>query len=466
MHLPAALINSLQNAKGFSKEAFEQEHALSGRITSIRTNPFKWLQSSPPLTTYHLPLPVHPLPVSSPIPWCAAGHYLSARPSFTHDPLFHAGCYYVQEASSMFVEQIIKAVYPDHATTKYKVLDLCAAPGGKTTHLSALFPESLIVANEVIKPRAGILTENMVKWGKGNVVVTSNDAADFKALQGYFDMIVADAPCSGSGMFRKDPDAIEEWSLQNVQLCSKRQQRIIHDSWPALKENGIFIYATCSYSMEEDEAILDWIAEAFEVETIPVPGATGWGVVETVSDQKHMYGYRFYPDKIKGEGFFIACMRKKEAVGEQIPKPKKLIIASKQEQKAIAPFLTDPEQFELVRSNDEIKVLKKCDMEDLALLFSALYIKKLGIKAGRVMRDELIPAHDLALSTIVTLNLEAIDADSETALDYLRKKDIPAGNAARGWNVVRFMGCNLGWIKVLSNRVNNYYPSPFRILKH
>ena len=120
----------------------------------------------------------------------------------------------------------------------------------------------------------------------------------------------------------------------------------------------------------------------------------------------------------------------------------------------------------MVRSNDEVKILKKCDMESLAILFSALYIKKLGTRAGRVMRDELIPSHDLALSTIIALNLKTIDADHETALDYLRKKDIAAGNAAPGWNVVRFMGHNLGWAKVLPNRVNNYYPSGFRILKH
>ena len=459
MQLPNALINSLQNAKGFSKEAFEQQHVSSVKVTSLRTNPFKWQQTS-------LSLIPPTLPLSSPVPWCTTGFYLSERPSFTLDPLFHAGCYYVQEASSMFIEQLIKTVYPDHATAKYKVLDLCAAPGGKTTHLSALFPESLIVANEVIKTRAGVLTENAVKWGKENVVVTSNDATDFKALQGYFDMIVTDAPCSGSGLFRKDPDAITEWSLQSVALCSKRQQRIIQDSWKALKENGIFIYSTCSYSVEENEAVLDWMAEAFEVETISVPGATGWGIVETVSDRKNMYGYRFYPDKIKGEGFFIACIRKKEAASEQIPKPKKFIMVSIQEQKAITPFLKAAEQFEMIRSNDEVKILKKCDMESLAILFSALYIKKLGTRAGRVMRDELIPSHDLALSTIIALNLKAIDADQETALDYLRKKDIAAGNAAPGWNVVRFMGHNLGWAKVLPNRVNNYYPSGFRILKH
>ena len=459
MPLPSALIHSLQNVKGFSQQAFEQVHALAEQVTSVRINPFKWRQAFLPLTTYHLPL-------SSPVPWCATGFYLSERPSFTLDPLFHAGCYYVQEASSMFLEQMIKTVYPDHAAANYKVLDLCAAPGGKTTHLSALFPEGLIVSNEVIKTRSGILTENAVKWGKENIMVTSNDAADFKPLQGYFDTIVIDAPCSGSGMFRKDPGAIEEWSLQNVNHCSKRQQRIIEDIWPALKENGILVYATCSYSVEENENILAWISKKYNVESIRVNIEDSLGIVESASGAGGMHGYRFYPDKIKGEGFFIAAIRKKEIADVSVPKPKNFAMASDQERTAIVPFLNAPEQFEYVCANEEITILKKSDMEDIAVLFAALYVKKMGVKAGKVIRSELIPAHDLALSTIIVSNLEAINVQMEMALDYLRKKDIPAGNAARGWNVVRFRDYNLGWAKVLANRVNNYYPQHFRILKH
>jgi 16S rRNA C967 or C1407 C5-methylase (RsmB/RsmF family)/NOL1/NOP2/fmu family ribosome biogenesis protein len=453
------LIYSLQNAKGFSQQAFEQVHASSERVTSVRINPYKWKQALLPPATYHLPL-------SSSVPWCAAGFYLSERPSFTLDPLFHAGCYYVQDASSMFLEQMIKTVYPNHAAASYKVLDLCAAPGGKTTHLSALLPRSLIVSNEVIKTRSGILAENAVRWGKENIVVTSNDAGDFKRLQGYFDMIVVDAPCSGSGMFRKDPDAIEEWSLQNVNHCSKRQQRIIEDVWPALKENGILLYATCSYSVEENENILDRISEKYHVESVRVNLQGGSGIVETESEGQGMYGYRFYPDKIKGEGFFIAGIRKKETADISMPKLRKLAMASDREQKVIVPFLAAPEQFEYVYAKEEIIILKKDDIEDLAMLFAVLYVKKMGIRAGRVIRNELIPAHDLALSTIITANPEAIDVQEETALEYLRKKDIPAVNAARGWNVVRFMNHNLGWAKILVNRVNNYYPQHFRILKH
>lgn len=458
MNLPVDLINSLQSVKGFSREAFEKEHASPEKVTSIRINPYKRSTSSLPL--------LFPFLERTGIPWCETGYYLSARPSFTPDPFFHAGCYYVQEASSMFLEQVIKAVFPGHEQARLRILDLCAAPGGKTTHLSALFPEGFIVANEVIKTRAGILAENVVRWGKENIIVTSNDPAAFNRLQGYFDLVVADAPCSGSGMFRKDPESIKEWSPQHVDLCSKRQKRIIEDCWPSLKENGIFIYATCSYSVKENEEVLDWIADTFEVDTVSVPHAAANGIVETVSDRNTMYGYRFYPDKIKGEGFFIACMRKKEHIDEQIPDPKRLVMASKQDRNIISPFLTNPEQYELVYTGREIDILKKCNMDDIAALYPVLYIKKPGIRAGKIMKDELIPSHELALSTIIALNLSGIDADPETALEYLRKKDFSADNASKGWNVVRFMGHNLGWVKILPNRINNYYPSALRILKH
>ena len=458
MYLPASFINSLQNVQGFSPEAFEEVHVSGEQVTSIRIHPFKWQHSSLPLTTYELQ-------AFSAVPWCVTGRYLSERPSFILDPLWHAGCYYVQEASSMFLEQVVKTVCPGHASAQYKVLDLCAAPGGKSTHLSALFPQGLVVANEVIKTRVGTLVENAVKWGMENMVVTSNDATDFKGLQGYFDLIVADAPCSGSGMFRKDPAAVAEWSLQNVAHCSKRQQRIIHDIWPALKENGVFIYSTCSYSAEENEAVLDWIAETFEAETIPVALTGDWGIVETVSERKGMYGYRFYPDKLQGEGFFIACMRKKSVAKENIFRPEKFSFVPLSQKAAIAEFVTSPNRYACIRLAEEVVIIPAHHVEEIAVLASILHIKKMGIKAGRLIRDELLPAHDLAVSILVTKQLKTVETGKEMALDYLGKKDIFPDNATQGWNVVQFMGRNLGWVKILPNRVNNYYPSAYRILK-
>ena len=225
MHLPAELLRSLEGVKGFDKEAFIAVHESEERITSIRLNPFKQSEI---------------VNLKSKVPWTEQGYYLQTRPSFTFDPLFHAGCYYVQEASSMFLEVALKQTVD--LSKPLKVLDLCAAPGGKSTHiLSLISKESLLVSNEVIRSRATILNDNIVKWGCSNVMVTNNDPKDFQRLENYFDVIVVDAPCSGSGLLRRDPEAIEEWSEQNVTLCSQRQQRILANVLPALKHDGVLI---------------------------------------------------------------------------------------------------------------------------------------------------------------------------------------------------------------------------------
>ncbi|MES1226926.1 MAG: RsmB/NOP family class I SAM-dependent RNA methyltransferase, partial [Bacteroidota bacterium] len=230
--LPHALIASLQTVKGFDKDAFVQIHESGEQITSVRVNPNR---------TFNVEYST--LNVQGKVPWSSNGYYLSERPSFTTDPLFHAGAYYVQEASSMFLEEAVKQTCD--LSKPLKVLDLCAAPGGKSTLLQSIISnESLLISNEVIKSRVNILSENITKWGAANVVVTNNDPKDFQRLPEYFDLIVIDAPCSGSGLFRKDPEAITEWSSDNVMLCSQRQQRILADILPCLKPGGILIYST------------------------------------------------------------------------------------------------------------------------------------------------------------------------------------------------------------------------------
>jgi len=266
--VPAALIQSLQTATGFQKEAFEAVHKSGEQVVSIRLNPSKEFD-------------VLHLPISENVGWCATGRYLKERPFFTFDPFLHAGAYYVQEASSMFLWQAIIQTVPD--TMGKKVLDLCAAPGGKSTLLSSYFKDGLVVANEVIKNRANILVENACKWGDGHLLVTNNDPSHFQSIPGFFDVLMVDAPCSGSGLFRKDPSAVEEWSEANVTLCSQRQQRILADAIPCLAENGVLIYSTCSYSPEEDEVICDWLLNEMEMESLPLEVEKTWGIVETAS---------------------------------------------------------------------------------------------------------------------------------------------------------------------------------------
>jgi 16S rRNA C967 or C1407 C5-methylase (RsmB/RsmF family) len=308
MKLPDEFLQSLQGVPGFDEESFVTVHQKEEGVTSIRTNPAKWPEAgeepqaaegyASPLTVLH-----------SPVPWSEYGRYLQQRPSFTFDPLFHAGCYYVQEASSMFMEQAVKQL--TDSSKPLNVLDLCAAPGGKSTHLQSLLsPGSLVVSNEFIKQRSIVLTDNIIKWGCSNVFVANNDPKAFQKLGGFFDLMVVDAPCSGSGLFRKDRDAISEWSLHNVELCSQRQQRILNDALPSLKENGILVYSTCSYSQKRMKN--NGLAGRRKgMENIKL-SITDDNIVVTKSGSTFSTGYRFYPDKIQGKDFSLPVSAKKE----------------------------------------------------------------------------------------------------------------------------------------------------------
>jgi NOL1/NOP2/fmu family ribosome biogenesis protein len=380
--------------------------------------------------------------------------------------LFHAGAYYVQEASSMFLQQALQQT--TDLSQPIKILDLCAAPGGKSTLIQSLInAESLLISNEVIKTRASILTENITKWGAANTIVTNNDPKDFQRLPNYFDVIVVDAPCSGSGLFRKDPQAIEEWSENNVQLCSQRQQRILADILPALQPGGILIYSTCSYSIEEDESIADWLINDCQLSSVNLVLQKDWNIVEAISPLHAASGYRFYPDKLKGEGFFIAAFRKgthdAQDHHDKIPKSKSEKLPAK-EIDVIRLFLQYPDAFFYIKQKEAIIAIPLHLQQELGLIQSALYIKKAGVKLGTLIRNELIPDHELALSTLLNKNIAAVDVDKETALQYLRRQDITMDAAFKGWALISYRFLPLGWVKILSNRVNNYYPKEWRIV--
>lgn len=443
MQLPQKLLDSLKDTEGFDQEAFEKVHASREQITSIRLNPQK--KSEIPNLT-------------SPIGWSQYGHYLETRPSFTFDPLFHAGCYYVQEASSMFLEQALKQTVD--LSQSLKVLDLCAAPGGKSTHIQSMLSEgSLLVSNEVIKSRSNILKDNIIKWGSSNVVITNNDPKDFRKLEGYFDVIVTDAPCSGSGLFRREPEAMEEWSENNVQLCSQRQQRILADVWPALKENGILIYSTCSYSKEEDEDIVSWLRGEFQVSNLPLQIDPSWGIIKSSG------GYRFWPDKVKGEGFFMACFKKTEASHEVAVKTKnKIDLATKKESELISEWI-QPDGLSFVKHQQTVYAWPEELLNDFDWLLQQLKVVYSGTKVGELIRDKLIPDHALATSGRVNASVPRVELSYEKAIQYLQRKELQPDMSGKGWQLVTFGGHPLGWINVLPNRVNNYYPKEMRILK-
>jgi 16S rRNA C967 or C1407 C5-methylase (RsmB/RsmF family)/NOL1/NOP2/fmu family ribosome biogenesis protein len=444
-HIPESLLTQLDKVSGFDKVAFLAAHEAPA-VTSVRLHPLKGAAAPQG---------------SEPVPWCTSGYYLPSRPVFTLDPIFHAGAYYVQEASSMFPEYLLR--YLVDKWDGLRVLDLCAAPGGKSTLVAALLGEnSLLVANEVIRSRAAILEENIARWGYANTWVCSNDPRDFGALHGYFDIIIVDAPCSGSGLFRKDPAALEEWSENNVTLCSQRQQRILADVWPALKEGGLMLYATCSYSPQEDEEIADWLADTFEAGAAAVPVPNDWGIVVSHSPRHGLPCYRFFPDKVKGEGFFITALRKTgEPAAFRYPKSKALRTAGVREQ--VRPLLMDREQVVVPVADGHYAMIHPAHEADLNLLQSQLFLRRTGLPLGKPAGGEWLPSHELALSVDKSPEIPSIGVSREEALSFLRKEENALAPRPRGWYLVVYEGIALGWLKSLGNRYNNYLPKHWRI---
>ncbi|GAB3953193.1 rRNA cytosine-C5-methyltransferase [Spirosoma harenae] len=403
----------------------------------------------------------------SPIPWCTdpsvRGYYLSERPSFTLDPLFQAGAYYVQEASSMLLYEALKQSV--NLARPLRVLDLCAAPGGKSTLLaSALTPESLLICNEVIRSRVSVLRENLEKWGYSNVVVTNHDPEDMTNLAGFFDVVVVDAPCSGEGLFRKDPDAAEEWSEDSVQLCSSRQKRILAAAAPLLDEGGILIFSTCTYNDSENVENVRFLTEnGFRNRPLVFP--QDWQIVEKYVDNS--VGYQCYPHRVRGEGFFISVFKKTTftpAVKLDARTFRSIRALRPRETAAASNWLQNPADFSFwEKPNGDVMALPKSLEKTFLFLDSALKQKGFGLEMGQFKGQDFIPSHALALSTDINQKLPAIELSKENALRYFKKENLLLDEPVKGWLLAQYKGLNLGWMKGVGNRVNNYLPKDWRI---
>ncbi len=446
MNLPPELIRSLHGVKGFDESAFIDVHESGNAITSIRINHKKISEKD------------ISFPVKGDVPWCSSGYYLESRPVFTLDPLLHAGAYYVQEASSMFLEQVILQLCDlGEAMT---VLDLCAAPGGKSTLIQSLISsESVLVSNEIHKSRSGILEENITKWGAANVVVTNSAPAQLGKLKSVFNLVVVDAPCSGSGLFRKDPGAMNEWSLQNVEMCAGRQKEILEQVLPSLAGDGVLIYSTCSYSEEEDEEIAAWcLSKGLRGSRLAIKPE--WNIVE-VEIGKDSFGYRFYPDKLDGEGFFIAAFVKNNTDETFKNFTRRRSTTVRANERVLSQWV-NMDLYDTEIWNDEILLMPGRMKEMLPLLQETVYIKLAGLRIGVIVRGELIPNHALALGGLVSERVRQFDVDIEIALRYLRREEMNVTLPA-GWYLITYKKLPLGWIKSLGNRINNYYPKEWRI---
>ena len=395
--------------------------------------------------------------IGKPVPWNAFAYYLDERPSFTFDPLFHAGCYYVQEASSVFLEQVFR----QYIDKPVKMLDLCAAPGGKSTHILSLLPEgSLLVSNEVIRSRVGVLFENISKWGYPNVIITNNDAGDFKKLAGCFDVILVDAPCSGEGMFRKDSEAINHWSLNNVALCAERQRRILTDIWSCLKPGGLLIYSTCTYNIRENEENVAWLTQTFDAEVLPL----NIEQYHNISTPVHPNVYRFFPHKTEGEGFCLSVIRKKESKNEKIVR----ITKNKIKETSIPDirdWLLTSDKFRYSIKNNIITAFPSEYVSDFSFFDSELNVVSAGIAFAEVKGKSPSPTQSLAESLYINKAMfDLFEVDYKQALQYLKKETLVLPpETPKSHILLTYKDIPLGFVKNIGNRANNLYPHERRI---
>ncbi|MCC8155191.1 MAG: RsmB/NOP family class I SAM-dependent RNA methyltransferase [Tannerellaceae bacterium] len=446
MVLPLSFVSRMKN---FCGNEYEQFSAV--------------LQEEPPVSIRMNVRKIDFIPSREKVKWSESGYYLPERLHFTFDPFFHAGAYYVQEASSMFLEHIIHT-YIDQPVC---CLDLCAAPGGKSTHLLSVLPEqSLLVSNEVIKNRSHILSQNMTKWGYPESIVTNNDPEAIGQLIHLFDLIVADVPCSGEGMFRKDPDSVMEWSEANVELCASRQRRIIHDVWDALAPGGLLIYSTCTYNTQENEDNIAYFVEKFGAELLPIPSLPEWNIQGAVTGNCPVG--RFFPHKTKGEGFFIAVLRKPE------DKPVKDIIKSyskkQNRRKDVVPsilktLVNEPGVFEFELSSRGYMAFPKTYYSVYKYLQEKLHVISAGILIGEVKGKDIVPAHSLAMSISMAVDIyPVVELDWSEAVKYLKREPVILSREyPKGFLLVIYKDIPLGFIKNLGNRTNNLYPNEWRI---
>ena len=408
-----------------------------------------------------------------PVEWNRYGRMIGERPVFTLDPLFHAGAYYVQDSSSMFTGHVFRELssqYPRPDGRPLRVLDLCAAPGGKTTDVAASLREMcgdnfLLVANEVMKSRVGILSDNVVLWGDPNVVVTSLDPAAFAAFPGFFDVIIADVPCSGEGMFRKDEQAQLQWSEDNVALCEARQRRIVADVWPALAQGGVFIYSTCTFNRRENDGNVEWMCAELGAEAL-LQGdflPTMQGVLKTG------FGYSLVPGHVRGEGQYCSAVRNVSAADVYVERSGRRAKsdAISKDQKPVIPDNVSDMFSTAVRFRMKgglIIAVPEVIWSDVTTLESRVPVVSAGCAAGTVKGKDFVPDADLALSLILKDEIyPSVELGLEEALSFLHRDALVLQEMPKGYIIVRYKGVALGFVKNLGNRCNNLHPQSRRI---
>ena len=458
MQLPERFVERMRQELGEAEAAALCEALATEPSTAIRLNTPK--MSCPPFE-------------AEAVPWSADGYTLPERPAFTLDPAFHAGAYYVQEASSQFAGYILSQAVGGRAQCEgLRVLDVCAAPGGKSTHYASLVGEhGLVVANEINRSRAAVLADNARKWGLGNMVVTCNDSAHLGDYEEWFDVVAIDAPCSGEGMFRKSEEACEQWSEANVRMCADRQWEIVENVFDTLRPGGVLIYSTCTFNRDEDEALVQRICDEWGEAIEPaqeVDVVDEWGAV--VGRVGAFQTFRFFPHRVKGEGMFMAVARKAgvSTSRRRMPKARREVIAAveKRSEQELSRWVKEPKRMRFFSAGDTIYACWAEHYDEIKALSSRLAVIYSGVALGQIFKGKLKP--DGALAFYVGLNRDAVataELSLDEALQFLRKQDMSAEPFVEGVNMVLYKGLPLGFVKRVGGRVNNMYPASLRILK-
>lgn len=435
MDLPEGFLNEINKYPelGILKESLLLEPEIS-----VRFNPAKTASAD--------------YPDAKRVPWCSEGVYLDVRPRFTFDPSFHQGRYYVQDASSMAITAVLRQL----AVSPVRYLDTCAAPGGKTTAALSVLPvNSVVLANEYDFKRADILVENIAKWGNPNVIVSKGVTSRFRYLPAMFDIVSVDAPCSGEGMMRKDMYSREQWSEALVRQCASIQRGIIGDAWHTLRPGGYLIYSTCTFNRTENEDNVEWLIDEYDAEPVKI--------YELESHKDILGGrecsfpcYRFIPGRVKGEGLFLAVLKKSnDTTSSQI-----------KNQFKVTPFNDNRinkwirGKYELLRIGDDVYALPESHASFMKFLYGKLDVIYAGVHVATIKGKDIIPAHELALSSLIDTDSFAVcNVGVEEAIRFLQRESIVLPeDEKKGFVLLTYNNYPLGFVKNLGSRANNLLP--------
>jgi 16S rRNA C967 or C1407 C5-methylase (RsmB/RsmF family)/NOL1/NOP2/fmu family ribosome biogenesis protein len=445
MNLPEAFKTNLSQILGAELPAFLKALESPAPV-SVRLNPKKKSELSA-------------LKIEGNVSWAKDGRYLQERPVFTEDPAFHTGAYGVQEASSMFLGHVFEKVVD--RKRPIKVLDLCASKGVQTTLLASLLGENdFLVANETVKSQLSILKENLLKWGFSNVIVSNQDPETFADLEGFFDVVLVDAPSSSEGLFRTKSAAVSEWSEANVQMHATRQKRLLSAAAMLVAPKGVLIYTTSTYNATENQENVKWLNRTLDFETMDLEMPTEWGIV------KNENCFQFFPHKTKGGGFFIAAVKNLSRDAKFV-KGKPDLNRLRREQRAILKDWFKPGIFEdlefLYKNDGNIVAIRTALLADYGSVLRALAKRSSGIEIGIFKGKDFVPSHAFALSDLIADSTERLEVPAVEAMKFLRKENFEFSTGKDGWLLITYGGNALGWVKKIGDRINIYLPGDWKI---